>query len=108
MFTFAGDLVHFLVAVRSWMVAVRSDGGIAKQLCAMAAPTALHVNTNVMTYITENHNGVTYYLWADLPISISLMSRKNIFTVVQLILQQHMYMYAVCVNYEIIAILVLL
>ena len=25
-FTFAGDLVHFMVAVRSQMVAVRSDG----------------------------------------------------------------------------------
>ena len=32
MFTFAGDLVHFLIAVRSRMVAVRSDGPINERL----------------------------------------------------------------------------
>ena len=39
----------------------------------------------------------TCYLWADLPICISLMSRDNIFTVIPLLLKQHMYMHVVCV-----------
>ena len=39
----------------------------------------------------------TCYLWADLPICISLISRANICTVIPLILSQHICMYAVYV-----------